>query len=423
VSTGRRAGTGWRWLLAAAATSLAVTLLAVELVLRIFLVAPRLVASNYPLGAGIAGSELRLAQSEYDIRLRYNQFGFRGPEFPLEEQPDELRILVLGDSFAEGVGVAEESRFADLLDRDLAARTGRAVTVIDAGQMATGPASYVRNLTEFGVALRPDLVIMTIYIGNDFSVADSAAGAELHVNDTLPSRALADPSTWTSVLTLTYVRRGIEQLVSGEQLLFRRPPRESPWEVGYGKPVSRQYYVDAVGLLGVEPEAVDAATATMDPALVGEFFAGRINPSFFIGAIAEKASELKAAPARKPPRDVAAVIVPVAKMVERVNRLLASRGVAFLVLVVPDVHEMEPAAHDAFLARLAIRPSPEMERTGEVRQAFVRELEARSIPTLDLAPALRSAGARTFHIMDGHFNEAGHRVAAQALVERLAGGF
>jgi hypothetical protein len=64
-----------------------------------------------------------------------------------------------------------------------------------------------------------------------------------------------------------------------------------------------------------------------------------------------------------------------------------------------------------------------MERTGEARQEFVRQLEARSIPTLDLAPVLRDAGTHAFHVMDGHFNEAGHRVAAQALVERLAGGF
>jgi len=401
--------------------SLAATLLAVELVLRALLVAPRLIAPSYPLGAGIAGSELRLAQSEYDVTLRYNAFGFRGPDFPLEKAPGELRVLVLGDSFAEGIGVAERDRFADLLEADLAARASRPVRVLDAGQMGTGPTGYVRNLLEFGVALRPDLVIMTVYVGNDFGVG-VAAETERVVRETVPERAVADPTTWSSVLALAYVRRGIEQLATGEQLLFRRPARSSPWEVGYGRPVTRQYFLDGLGVMGVTPGEFDAATAQMDPALLAEFFAGRINPSFLIVAVAQKVGEMKGAPPAKS-RDVGGTVAPVVNSIAGVRRILEERGIGFLVLVVPDVRELERARHDAFLARLAMRPSPEMERTGEVRRRFLAELAARGIPHLDLAPALQRAGAPVFHVMDGHFNEAGHRVAADALLERLADSF
>jgi len=408
-------------LVASGLVSLAATLLAVELVLRVFLVAPRLIAPSYPLGAGIAGSELRLAQSEYDIKLRYNAFGFRGPEFPLEKDPGELRVLVLGDSFAEGIGVAERDRFADLLEAGLAARASRPVRVLDAGQMGTGPTGYVRNLLEFGVALQPDLVVMAVYVGNDFGVG-VAPEAGLVVRETVPERAVADPGTWSSVLALAYVRRGVEQLLTGEQLLFRRPARSSPWEVGYGRAVSRQFFLDGAGVLGVTPDEFDAATAQMDPALLAEFFAGRINPSILIVAVAQKVGERKGTPPAKP-REVGGSVAPVVRSIVRVRRTLEERGIGLLVLVVPDVRELERARHDAFLARLATQPSPEMERTGEVRRRFVAELAARGVPYLDLAPALQRAGRPVFHVMDGHFNEAGHRVAADALLERLADSF
>jgi hypothetical protein len=403
------------------ATSLLISLFAVEIVLRLVFVAPRLIGSHYPHGAGIAGSELRLAQAEYDTVLRYNRFGFRGKELPLVKQPHELRVLVLGDSFAEGIGVAEQDRFADVLERDLAAREQRPVVVIDVGQMATGPAGYVRNLAEFGVALAPDVVVMAVYVGNDFSTKIGAPRAPLRIAETIPPHARTDDRSWTGIFRLAYLRRGIEQLVTGRTLLFRPPARLSPWEVGYGRPISRQYFVDTLSLFGAKPEQLDAVTARMDPQLVAEFYAGRLNPSYFLVA----ASELIARDQGKLPPPVTSDpdddVQPVAELLANVDRTLAARGVRFLVLVIPDVHEMEPRAHSAFLARLGVGSSPQMRRTGALRRAFVRALAEHSIPTIDLTRPLRRSRERAFHVMDGHFNEVGHRIAAQALLDAITG--
>lgn len=48
-----------------------------------------------------------------------NDQGFRDKEFSEEKPADTYRILVLGDSFALGVGVAREDRFSDQLERML----------------------------------------------------------------------------------------------------------------------------------------------------------------------------------------------------------------------------------------------------------------------------------------------------------------
>lgn len=54
-----------------------------------------------------------------------NRLGFRGPEF-LErshsEVPDAFRIMVLGDSVTSGIGIAEEDRYTNILERKLRAR-------------------------------------------------------------------------------------------------------------------------------------------------------------------------------------------------------------------------------------------------------------------------------------------------------------
>ncbi|HEY8516453.1 MAG TPA: SGNH/GDSL hydrolase family protein [Candidatus Binatia bacterium] len=407
--------------LAALGVSLLISLYLVELALRVFFVVPWQVTSRQPLGLGVAESELRLAQAEYDVRLRYNSSGFRDEEFPETKEPGELRVLVLGDSFAEGVGVEQDDRFADLLERDLARDRETPVTVIAAGQMATGPASYLRNLYEFGVALRPDVVVITIYVGNDFGAGGTSPARDAKVVETLPPDSLAARGSWRSVVQLEYVRALLRQLVSGETLLHRRPTRSSPWEIGHGHPLSREFFVELAKRSGIGEAELERAVAQMDPELVADFYAGRLNPSFLLSAVVQKlAAKSGAARGGKSKSAIAQLVRQVVDQMVQAQELLARRGIELLVVVVPDVREVQRRDHDRFLARLAMRPSPEMRRSAAVRQRFVRALREKGIAFVDLTRALRAAGAPTFHVMDGHFNELGHRIAADEIGRRLA---
>ena len=111
------------------------------------------------------------------ITFTTNNRGFR-EDAPTEVQKNGQRILVLGDSQTEGV-VNNSQSFANVLEARLAAR-GPPVEVINGGIGTTGPHNYLGLLLKH-LDLRPDVVVVTIYDGNDFAHA-------LQIEDTLRGR-------------------------------------------------------------------------------------------------------------------------------------------------------------------------------------------------------------------------------------------
>src|SRR5262249_14289182 len=65
---------------------------------------------------------VRLRTAEYDEVLRTNGRGFVGPALPLNKATDELRIVVLGDSYTVGGQVPYEQTFPAVLEQELHAR-------------------------------------------------------------------------------------------------------------------------------------------------------------------------------------------------------------------------------------------------------------------------------------------------------------
>lgn len=82
----------------------------------------------------LPGTSARLWSSCYDTTYRINSYGARDREHP--RQSDTPRIVVLGDSFAEGFGVDETDRFTNRLER----LTG--LEMLNFGVSGTGPLSY-----------------------------------------------------------------------------------------------------------------------------------------------------------------------------------------------------------------------------------------------------------------------------------------
>ncbi|MER2511546.1 MAG: SGNH/GDSL hydrolase family protein [Nitrosomonas ureae] len=56
---------------------------------------------------------------EYAVRENFNSRGLRGPEYVYGKQPDEFRIFILGDSFAEGYTVEFDELFSEVLNKKL----------------------------------------------------------------------------------------------------------------------------------------------------------------------------------------------------------------------------------------------------------------------------------------------------------------
>jgi hypothetical protein len=402
------------------ATSLFLALLSIEAGLRLRYVARPSLASHYPLGRGIAGAHLSAIQSEYETTLQYNRFGFRGRDFALDRSPGETRVLVLGDGFAVGLGVEQEQRFSQLLERQLERAGTPKPVVINAAQIATGPAAYFRNLTEFGVALQPDWVIVAISEGDDW-----LGGKKLReLGPPLTSRISRDltepPGGASGVLSLTYLRKGLAQLLGEPPFLYRPPGDKTLWELVYRSRIDRDFFASIMAVLKIVPLEREATLAKMDPSLPAEFYAGRLNPSLLLEAAEITATEIRGGP---PPgedlydeSDIAGVV----DLMKRARDLLAERNIELLVLVIPHVSQICEPEYRAFLKRLGVGPLPRLARLTELRDRLGHELDRAEIRHLDLTRDLRSTPEPAYHIADGRFNALGHRIAARALLLEIA---
>ena len=126
---------------------------------------------------------------EFRYTLRTNSFGLRSPETTLEKPPGVRRIVLLGDSFTEGVGVEDGKRWSDLLGPLLEARTGCPVEVINCAESGTGPDDYLRAYAQLCGDFEPDLTVAGLF-QNDLWDIDPAASPEALVAGKAPRSGL-----------------------------------------------------------------------------------------------------------------------------------------------------------------------------------------------------------------------------------------
>jgi len=125
---------------------------------------------------GLLGYSLRpgaVAQQELGgqvTEVRVNALGLRGPEAASAPSPGRPRVLVLGDSFAFGFGVAEGETVRDRLEADLAAR-GVPAEVLGAGVPGWSLDHQLVFLRSRGFALRPDLIVLVVCENDPWDLA------------------------------------------------------------------------------------------------------------------------------------------------------------------------------------------------------------------------------------------------------------
>ncbi len=98
----------------------------------------------------------------------FNGHGFRDYERTYEKPLNTFRILVLGDSYTEALQVALQDSFATLLEKKLnASSVSLRYEVLNLGQSGFGTAESYMRYVNFGVQYQPDLVLLAFLTGND----------------------------------------------------------------------------------------------------------------------------------------------------------------------------------------------------------------------------------------------------------------
>ena len=121
--------------------------------------------------AAQAGARARFGAAEVVINSR----GLRDVERPLDPPPGVERVLVLGDSFAEGFSVRLEDAVSRVLERELAAK-GCPTEVVGGGTVGYSTDQQYLFYRDEGARYRPRVVVLLFYY-ND--VLYNARGAAL----------------------------------------------------------------------------------------------------------------------------------------------------------------------------------------------------------------------------------------------------
>jgi hypothetical protein len=109
------------------------------------------------------GGEALIRRPEFEITLRINALGLRGPERTHARPPGVRRALILGDSFAEGYYVEEEATARAVLERALNAGACAGWEVLNGGTIAYSTDQEYLFYREEGHRYGAEVVFLLFY--------------------------------------------------------------------------------------------------------------------------------------------------------------------------------------------------------------------------------------------------------------------
>lgn len=160
-----------RWLsrLAAVVLSVGIGLVMVEAALRLVWIRRATVAS------GLEHPQFHHRQKpettyhyktrEFDVRIRTNRYGLRGPDPVLPKPAGVTRVLMLGDSYTFGFPVRDAETFAHLIEAGLRAEGSR-LEVVNGGVSGYSPTLHYVSLRDQFLSFEPDLVVLWLDLGD-----------------------------------------------------------------------------------------------------------------------------------------------------------------------------------------------------------------------------------------------------------------
>lgn len=384
--------------LALAAVVLLGILLVCEAALRLshYPFEPQLYAPDAQLGWKLRAGATGVVSTENREFVRINNHGFRDVERAYDKPDSTVRIAVLGNSWTEALQVPQEKTYTAVLERKLtgsACFAGKRVEVLNFGVAGYSTGQELMMLQEEVWKYHPDFVLLALYpardIANNVRELNNAvnpdqspyfifAGDKLLLDDSFRKLPALQPRE----MALQNVRYSINQHV---RVLQAAGALQS-----FGKV--------RVAMAALQQKAENAGVDNLEYTIYG------------------------------PPTD------PVMQKAWRVSEalLLATRdevrahGAQFRVVVLPTRPQVIPdqAERQTLLQKIGVTDFTYADQR-------ISGFGARAgIAVIDLAPALAAYatanniylnGFNRSNIGTGHWNETGHRVAAEAIAAQLCG--
>jgi lysophospholipase L1-like esterase len=210
-----------------------------------------------------AYSTFRHHSSEFDLTVKVNNLGFRGPNTTLQNKG--RRVAVMGDSFTFGWGVEDDETWVHLLGEAFPD-----VELLNLGRGGTHPGDHVQLARRALPLLNPDVVIVAVLQGNDIGQLRRIIAHE---------RGLLQPR-FPHFHREKNGNRFIRQL---RERLFPNLSRRLPG-VAFPTEVWKQ---EAETIIVSFSEQEMTRYDGLNPSLKKDFKAGLVNPSIILEAITE----------------------------------------------------------------------------------------------------------------------------------------
>jgi hypothetical protein len=358
---------------------------------------------------------------EYEVDVTVNSQGLRDVErASYDKPPDTFRILLLGDSYVEGLRVPLERTFGKVLEAELnaGAPAGQRYEVVNAGVSGWGTDQQLLWLRNEGVKYQPDLVLLSFFPGNDFQnvsealeVANmgrvqkpffqrTAEGLALRYHPFDPATApQTDQPDSANHPTEGAVDRlaGVRSWLAGHSALYRFTANVLDEAApGLALPLARWGLIDApqtMATVAVGPDYVPVAYGIYHQPLAAEWTEAIALAGDLVQAMQDEA---------------------------------AGMGSRLAVVSVPAPEQVYPERWQRIVQRYTPMQAGrwDLEQPGRAAQQMA---EQAGVPFLDLLPIFRQAApsSEPLHLrVDGHWTPAGERLAGEATADFLrAGGF
>jgi SGNH hydrolase-like domain, acetyltransferase AlgX len=322
------------------------------------------------------------------VPVRINSRGYRGREYPWDAASG-FRILALGDSFAFGFGVQEDDTYLARMERALA---DRHVEVINAGLAGMGPDNEARLLAADGPGLRPDLVLVAFFVGND--LIDALTGiARTVLRDGAPA------------LPEGFLEKWYRPLRPGT--LLPQPLARSSRSLGLPIP-----FKDALQRHSHAYRFLSGRVARLLAASQGARAGGapmEFNPF-----------QQEAFCLRSYPPELEQAWTRAKAALVQMKAWCDAHDARLALVVIPTEAQVDPDRWAAVRQRYRLKEEDfDLEKPQRILAAFATE---NGIPLIDLLPALRAAsdaGGPLYFRTDIHWTSRGHAVAADEILRQL----
>jgi lysophospholipase L1-like esterase len=372
---------GWKGTVLLVAFAFVVAIGLCEAVVRLFLPMPP--AFSWLRRDGLVlhapGMRATYFRQEYRTDVSINGLGLRGPEIQVAKSPGTLRVLLLGDSYAEGLQVAWEDLLSTRLERALNEGPGPRVEVVNGGVSGYGTADELLMLEKLGWRLKPDLVLIAFCIHND--VANNLERPLYDFSKRPPRRVEAPPPSRRALAVVRF-----KELLSRHSQLYQLVRDRTAGFRGD----------DLTQKLGVRRPSGNA------PARGAPVARGLDYTSWFVDA---------------PPAELARGLDYTRELLGRIRDEGRGHGAHVLAVWIPIRDQVSDRRWESLQEKLGLRP----ESRSRPQEELATMAKALGLDAVDLLPAFRASPEREalYFEIDGHWTPAGHALAAETLLPEL----